>query len=484
MYFDHGVVPLVLPDFSIMAAPTGELRAHMRSFFYLKLTAPYLDQMYLVTGIISCLVIMGAAVGIWRLWEGSLWVFRIQPASRSNYSLIVPNTVMSFVLIEASFGIVFIIYIWCQIEAFEKGYDIAGQGPWLLVVWQLLFAGAWYGSVGTFYASPGVLSRRHLPAGGFDIAKLIPGPGVCNLFCVGMPIFVIISTGTVAVILGQHWHDTVREWEALDLGLSHFAPTDPIPAGALEAALQVWEHWTLTWWYVRVGYFIWLIWASLLFLFYLPAGAKLALTLKKQFEESRRAERDLQMTLQRRRKEREQKKQLSPQGEAPVWNDAPEDEADDSAMTRRRNREALAEAKRAAESTFYPPIRAARTDIDSSAAGPAVPVLRKSEYVQYEAISALSILIPSLPPYAIGLINIIVMWSSISSAVASYAVLCAWISINMYRSALQGPRELAESYMIYNLVAAWLACCFGGLNFVVGIRRPISSRRCASGTND
>jgi hypothetical protein len=386
MYFDHGVVPLILPDFSQAAAPTGELRAHMRSFFYLKLSNTYLYQMYLVTAIISCLVIMGAAVGIWRLWEGSLWVFRVQPASRSNYSLIVPNTVMSFVLIEACFGIVFIIYIWCQIEAFEKGYDMAGQGAWLLIVWQLLFAGAWYGSVGTFYASPGVLSRRHLPPGRFDIAKLIPGPGICNLFCVGMPIFVIISTGTVAIILGQHWHDTLREWEALDKALSAFDPSGAIPAGALEAALQVWEHWTLTWWYVRVGYFIWTIWASLLFFFYLPAGAKLALTLKKQFEESRRAERDLQMTLQRRRKEREQKKQLGPQGEAPVWNDAPEDDEGNLATTRRRNREALAEAKRAAESTFYPPIRAARTDIDSNTAGPAVPVLRKSEYVEREAI--------------------------------------------------------------------------------------------------
>lgn len=427
----------------------------MRRLFYLSLAPSYRKQLYAITTIIGILIVLGAAVILVRIHEGNLWIIRIQEAAGSRHSLIIPNSVLSFVLIEAVFGIIYLAYLWCQSTAFQHGSGISGQGYWFTTTWILLFWGAWAGAVGTFYASPGILARRRRVSKLLDVARLIPTPGVCNAISLGVPLLNTVSTLTISILMGKSFSKGVDAWQRFDAAQAALQAADGSAALTTEqtvAALQLWDQWLDTWRWFRLGFLVWGCWAFLLLIFYVPSGGNLVWTLLTQLEEQKNMHNGLQASIARagdegRRAQASASAKLA--GNTPVWRRADDGgEAGNNGSVLRNGvstqdiETAQQEARRAAESTFYPALKGTvRTEI------------RSSEPPKYRVLKG-------------AFVNIVLMWSSISSAVLAYGVLCFWISKASYKSATEGPHELTRFYELYNAIAGWLACGFGGLNFV------------------
>lgn len=461
---------LLLPP-SILNSPTPTLalRLFIQDFLKLPLGQGYFNQVIAVTTIIGVLIILGFTVCLVRLIEGNLWVIRLQEAAGSRYPLVIPNSVLSFVLIEACFGILYLAYIWDQSEAFKSGHDLERQGYWFVTVWSLLFVGAWCGSVGTFFASPGILARRRRVSKKWDVSRLIPSPGLCNCLFIGVPILCVGSALAIAMPLGHQWSRAFHLWKRLDAELAAQGDTTTPTADQLLAARALWDQVVEVWWLVRVGFCNWGIWAFLLLAFYLPSGANLAWTIRQQLIEQRSIQDSLDQSAQR---VGHSTSRNAVKGQTPVWHQqGATEEANDDSLTQAVNdrqerraerndrlRQAQAEARRAAESTFYPPLKATRISLNSSTS-----------------------VTPKLQVLQSAYINILLMWGSISVAVLAYGCLCIYISMFAVKSVLQGPHQLVEYHETYNAIAAWLACAFGGLNFIVSTSAKL--RLCRLGSH-
>lgn len=132
----------VLAAFDQSPTPMADLHDFLRSFLNLRLSHSYYVQVYTITAIIGLLILMGLAVVARRLYEGNFWLIRVQEAQASKFPLFIPNSVLSFVFIEAVFGIIYVIYLWCQLGGMRWNVDLGGQGYWLLTVWIVLYIGA------------------------------------------------------------------------------------------------------------------------------------------------------------------------------------------------------------------------------------------------------------------------------------------------------------------------------------------------------
>lgn len=302
----------------------------------------------------------------------------------------------------------------------------------------------WFGAVGTFYASPGILSRRKRTSSQWDIARFIPSPNVCNQALIGVPIVNAISIIIVTVFLGRSWHMLSEQVDRTTGGLAALAPTDQITAAQRAQALEIWEDFMHLWRLGSIGFYMWGGWAFLLLILYLPSGAHLVHTLQVQINEHKTLKNS------RFRPNNEPTDHISgsttrnpavvPSGATPVWDASSKLET--SLRPDERNYEAEMEATRAAESVFFPPLKAERVSLHPQESSAQLKTLRSAFR------------------------NIVLMWGSISSAVFAYGVLCLYAASAMHPKAEEGPHALAALYELYNKIAGWLACIFGGLNFV------------------
>lgn len=489
----------VLATFESSQTPTADLRAFVESFFHFRFGNGYFAQVYAITAIIGILILMGLAVVSRRLYEGNFWLVRIQEAQGSKYPLVIPNvsvqarllasrpshlltpfsnvasrppalhprqSILSFVFIEAIFGLLYIAYLWCQLGGLRWNVDLGGQGYWFITPWLVLFFGAFYGAVGTFYASPGVLSRRRRMSSSWDVRKFIPSPVVCNQILIAVPLVNAASILVVAVMLGRTWHMAYQDMRRFADNLAGQPPTAAISSAQIQAAQQVWQGTIDAWWYGSVGFYMWGGWAFLLLALYLPAGAHLSHTVHVQINEQKsfKTSRFRNTTLAHSEAAAAAARAgtatpaIIPSGAAPVWDAASAIEnADPTAGTgaavtaTRRNREAELEATRAAESVFYPPLKADRVSVQASGSASHLDTLQSA------------------------LRNILLMWSSISSAVLAYGILCFWVASQINSTISRGPDDMARLYELYNSAAGWLACVFGGLNFVVSFKKRLCS---------
>ncbi|CAO1626884.1 unnamed protein product [Sympodiomycopsis kandeliae] len=438
--------------------PTADLRHFLQSFFKLQFSNSFYHQVYAITAIISTLVVMGLAVVVRRLYEGNFWLVRIQEAADSRYPLVIPNSVLSFVFVEAIFGVIYVVYLWCQMAEMRWDHDLGGAGYWILPVWIVLFYGAWFGAVGTFYASPGILSRRKRISRRWDIAKFIPSPIVCNQLFIGVPIFNTISVMIVAIIFGRSYHISWDHMTAFDRQLALQPAEAHLTAEQKQMALELWTMFMDTWRYVYIGFNLWGAWAFLLLCLYAPAGGHLLQTLRTQIAEqrtfgkirSRPTIADVSDTSSDGDK-RANSQKIVPSGQAPIWKSDrrvdtitisqgdQEAQVDDNRV---RILEAQHEATRAAESVFYPPIKASRVSVSQGQSHSNLQALRSAAR------------------------NIVIMWTTISSAVLIYGALCLVVANQIKGVIARGPDDLVSWYETYNLIAGWVACVFGGLNFV------------------
>lgn len=181
--------------------------------------------------------------------------------------------------------------------------------------------------------------------------------------------------------------------------------------------MQIWQGYASSYWFVSLGFLIFCVSAGTLLAFYTGASAYLIGTLRYQIEQTGGVLFGGFRTLTR--------------SEGPNWNDVEDQDQD-------QIRAAAEEETRAAQSTFFPPIKGATARHTEA----------KTQQQRVQVLQS-------------ALNTVTVMAVCINAGIVGYVANTAYISFTIYEAAATSPAAIAHVWLVFNLVAAWLAITFG-----------------------
>ncbi|KAE8214824.1 hypothetical protein CF327_g1815 [Tilletia walkeri] len=425
----HGFVPhplsvdhfaANLPDYDV-----AELRHWMRLYFHKPTSVGYFVQSIIITVWLAIILFFGLVVILYRLWDRTLWLFRIQETRGSR--LIIPNSITAFVLFEAAYSLVWTANVWNNLAIDKYDAEPLLTGFWNGTPWILLFSGAWCGAWGTFFASPGILHRSSR-ARGFDPRRLVPGPKLCNFIGFFAPFAFTATSLAVSIPTGLTYKNAVRKWKAWDAQAAAVSQSEYPVQGDLRAeAAEVWKGITDAWWWSSIGWLALLVFAWAFLLFYVMCGGFLVYTIHSQLQ-----------TMRIRRNEGANQGQDGPASgpdtagpEAPRWD--------------RQNAGEIAadlEMSRAQASTFFPPLATQGTATTG-------PTTRKSRIRMLSS----------------AMTNVSFIYGAISLGTLGFVINLHWLLESQYQQAVIGPVETNRIYEKYMAVASWVISVFGLICF-------------------
>lgn len=281
---------LASTDSATQLTAIAELRAFVRSFFFLDIQQYCFVITIATAGIICAILLIGIPVVLHRFYHDRLTVFRLERRMQGLY--IIPNAINCFLLLEGAYGVLTVAFnfIFWQlfhqhVESFVKWFQ-----PFRLLIWIFLYIGAFLTGWGSFYTAPGALDKPTAARHKLRAKGHLPWPMIVNLSCLGTPVALIISLippvclSSVTMVRAFHKY---KDWDHSLQVLLDSTPAgsliDPTAVNEFRAqAFAIFKQWTLSYYYIDIGYLLWSFWALLFLAFYVPAGGVLVFLLFRQ----------------------------------------------------------------------------------------------------------------------------------------------------------------------------------------------------------
>ncbi|CAD6901568.1 unnamed protein product [Tilletia controversa] len=409
-----------LPDYDVT-----EMRQWMRLYFHKPTSNAYFIQSIVITVWLAFVIFAGLLVILYRLWDRTLWLFRIQETRGS--SLIIPNSITAFVLFEAAYALVWVCDVWNNLAIDKWDASPTLTGFWNGTPWILLFSGAWCGAWGTFFASPGIL-HRSTRARGFDPRRLVPGPKMCNFVGFFAPLLFTATCLGVSIPTGLTYKHAVEQWRVWDAEAAAVAQNDAVQGALCDAAAEVWKNITDAWWWTSVGWLTLLAFAWAFLLFYVMCGGFLVFSIHSQLK-----------AMKSQRKEA-----LSVRGHADRVT-GPDAAGPETPRWDQHNAGEIAadmEMSRAQASVFFPPLATQGTQTTG-------PTTRKTRIRMLSS----------------AMTNVSFIYGSISLGTLGFVINLHWLLPVQYQQAVLGPMENNVVYEKYMAVASWVISVFGAICF-------------------
>ena len=275
---------------NVQRAAIDELRAYIRSCFFLDFENYFLITNLVTAGIICLLIIIGIPVVLHRLYHGRLHVFRLERRMQGSY--IIPNAINCFLLLEGLYGILTVAF---NLSVWKLFHD--HTVVWLKLfqafrslIWIPLYIGAFLTGWGSFYTAPGALDKPTASRHKTSAKGHLPWPMIVNLSCLGTPVVLIISLIPPVSLSCVRMVSAFNRYEAWNRSLQALLAATPV--GTLvgqtavteyqNEAFSIFTEWTRSYYYVDIAYVMWGFWALLFLVFYVPAGGVLVYLLYRQ----------------------------------------------------------------------------------------------------------------------------------------------------------------------------------------------------------
>ncbi|PWN37574.1 uncharacterized protein FA14DRAFT_183516 [Meira miltonrushii] len=213
-----------LPDFKNVE----ELRQFMTNLFIFPFPIPHLMlQMKVGAGVLSLLLLVYLLIIARRMYERNFWILRIFKTPTG--SVIAPNTILAFIVIEGAFVIVFI----AMMLELRYYYIVGSDKPknillWILLPWSILIFGAFSAALGTHYATPRspTISRKDGKHTFKTFLAKIGGHAITvNLLAIFIPAITCISVAIPSFIANARQVkgcDREKEWQLRYASEEHF----------------------------------------------------------------------------------------------------------------------------------------------------------------------------------------------------------------------------------------------------------------------
>ncbi|KAJ1018713.1 hypothetical protein NDA13_006400 [Ustilago tritici] len=280
---------------SIQQTAIAEQRAYIRRLFFLEFHPYFMVSSIATAGIILLLIAIGIPVALHRLYHGRLDVFRLERRMQGSY--IIPNAINCFLLLEGLYGILTVAFNFCVWELFNnhrQGWMYLFQ-PLRSLIWIPLYIGAFLTGWGSFYTAPGALDKPTAFRYKTSAKGHLQWPLIVNLSCLGTPVALIISLlppVCLSSVKMTKAYNSYKEWDrSFERLLDATAAGSLVNQVALDnfrsRAYAIFKDWTMSYYYVDIGYVLWSFWALLFLFFYVPAGGVLVYLLHRQVRKQR-----------------------------------------------------------------------------------------------------------------------------------------------------------------------------------------------------
>jgi hypothetical protein len=271
-----------LPDF----ANVEQLTTFVTRLFQYDFAVPgFFLQLKVGASVICFLIFVVLATISRRMYDKSFWVVRIM--KRPSGSVIVPNAMLCFSIIEGIYGTVFVAFCWCISQIYEsKRYAPINIPLWLLLPWCPLIVGATWAAWGTFFATP---SKKQISS---YIVEERPGK-IHRLFhhaitinCMGLfiPLLICISVTVPAVFATIRFNDAHRQQVAW---LALYADQTQFTQAMVQEAQTVWYNLLSAMLIVSATYIVWVFWALLMCIAYSWIAIRLIRSIRSELRKSK-----------------------------------------------------------------------------------------------------------------------------------------------------------------------------------------------------
>lgn len=270
----------LLPDFQTVS----ELSEFVERLFFYKLTTPGIFiQIKFCASYVCLLLLIVIMILSGRMYENTFWLIR--PMKKPSGTVLVPNSMLAFSMIEGLYGILFVALLW----EVDKFYENRSKLPynfmaWLQLPWIPLIIGASMAALGTYFAIPsntqqsfGVDSEENQTKAA--LRRFFTHSWFINSTTLLGPLAVIISVLIPTVwssVLFNHSLDKQLIWQ------EKYADFPDFTQEMVTDAQRIWYEVLPAMRLASVTMIVWTIWAFSIFVIYTSIAIRLVLAVRRE----------------------------------------------------------------------------------------------------------------------------------------------------------------------------------------------------------
>lgn len=238
---------------------------------------------------LAFLFIISTLIMARRMYERNFWIFRI--AKTPSGTIIVPNTMLSFIVIESGFVIIFIALL-VELKMFTNQNPIPPDNfiLWITLPWCVLIFGPLVAALGTHYATPQTLESLKNEQNRETKARLksvLSNAFSTNILAILIPTLTCVSVAVPSFIANASYIRAKRQQENW---LNEYQFATEFTQEMVIGAQMVWYETLPSLRLTAITFCIWFFWAILCFFLYTTLSLRLIRAIFKEVKKTKREE--------------------------------------------------------------------------------------------------------------------------------------------------------------------------------------------------
>lgn len=275
-----------LPDFDNV----NQLREFVLRLFIYRFQVTHLTlQIKIGVACLVFLIVVSVSIIARRMYEHNFWIFRF--AKTPSGTIVVPNTMLSFIVIESGFVIVLIALL----LEIRKYYDKGSNQPdnlllWILLPWCILIFGPFFAALGTHYATPQTLeslSKETNRGTKAWLKRILFNATLANILAILIPTFTCVTIAVPTFIANSKYMRAKRQQEQW---LKDYENSTEFTQEMVIRAQKIWFETLPGLYFASITLCIWFFWAFFCFFLYTTLSLRLVRAIYKEVKKTKREE--------------------------------------------------------------------------------------------------------------------------------------------------------------------------------------------------
>lgn len=275
-----------LPDF----VDVNELEAFVNRLFVYRFQVTHITlQIKIGVACLAFLIVISALIIARRMYERNFWIFRF--AKTPGGTIMVPNTMLSFIVIESAFVVVLIAFL----LELKNYYGDSSNNPdnfvlWILLPWCILIFGPFFAALGTHYATPRTMQNLNGQTNRSTKAclrSLLSSAILANILAILIPSLTCLTIAVPSFISNARY---MRAKTQQEQWLQKYQGATQFTQEMIIGAQRVWYDTISSLHLTSITLCIWFFWAIFCFFLYTTLSLRLIRAIYREVKKTKREE--------------------------------------------------------------------------------------------------------------------------------------------------------------------------------------------------
>ncbi|PWN37575.1 uncharacterized protein FA14DRAFT_183519 [Meira miltonrushii] len=275
-----------LPDF----VDVNELQEFVLRLFIYRFQVTHITLQILVgVACLGFLIVISALIIARRMYERNFWIFRL--AKTPSGTIMVPNTMLSFIVIESGFVVVLIAFL-SEIKDYYSSdpNQVKNIILWILLPWCILIFGPFFAALGTHYATPRTMESLTVERNSGTkrwLKSFLSNAILANILAIVIPSLTCITVAVPAFVANASY---MRAKEHQEQWLRQYQNATQFTQEMVTGAQMVWYETLPSLRLTCITLCIWFFWAIFCFFLYTTLSLRLIRAIYKEVKKTKREE--------------------------------------------------------------------------------------------------------------------------------------------------------------------------------------------------